>query len=309
MRIAFIADVHGNYPALVNVVEDAVTNKVDKMVFVGDYIFDLPFSNEVARLLMKLENAHIIKGNKESYLEKLANDDQNCWTANQMGCIYQTYRELSKEAFDFLNGLDDECNIQINPNISIYAIHDLKLFKPSTKVNCGSTKYHKKMLTDPFTHEQFLSEFSELINLDESKALVNQIDSNIIVFGHNHLQAYAYCDGKLIINPGSCGQPLDFNPAAAYTILEVTTNGLTVHEKRASYDIDSTINYAKKSTLYEKGKIWSDLVFLALKTGRDYFGIYFEIASQIAKSKNETGSFFSNSTWDEALIVFNGMTK
>ena len=123
------------------------------------------------------------------------------------------------------------------------------------------------------------------------------------------MQAYAYCGDKLIINPGSCGQPLDFNPAVAYTILEVTPNGFVVIEKRVSYDIEATINQAKKTMLYEKGKIWSDLVFLALETGRDYFGIFFEIAAQIAKSRNETGSFFSNSTWDEAQKVFEGMAK
>ena len=49
MRIAIISDVHGNYPALLSVVEDAVSNHVDKFIFAGDYIFDLPFSNEVVR--------------------------------------------------------------------------------------------------------------------------------------------------------------------------------------------------------------------------------------------------------------------
>jgi len=309
MRIAFIADVHGNYPALVNVVDDAIANNVDKMVFVGDYIFGLPFSNEVARLLMKLGNAHIIKGNKETYLDRLANDNQDNWTSNQMGGIYQTYRELSKDAYDFLNGLEDECRIQINSKNAIYAAHVPKFFKTSPKTNCSSSNFHKKMLAEPFSHEQFLSEFNDLINLDECKALINQIDSNVIVFGHNHLQAYAYCGDKLIINPGSCGQPLDFNPAAAYTILEVTANGFNVLEKRVAYDIKSTINQAKQSMLYEKGKIWSDLVFLALETGRDYFGIFFEIAGQIAQSKNEQGSFFSNTTWDEAQKVFEKVTK
>jgi len=73
MRIAIISDVHGNYPTLVKVIEDAVANTVDKFIFAGDYIFDLPFSNEVVRLLMKLENAHIIKGNKENYLNRRYN--------------------------------------------------------------------------------------------------------------------------------------------------------------------------------------------------------------------------------------------
>ena len=70
MRTAVISDVHGNYPALAAVLKDAYENKVDKFIFTGDYIFDVPFSNEVVRLLMEMkagesDNAHIIKGNKE----------------------------------------------------------------------------------------------------------------------------------------------------------------------------------------------------------------------------------------------------
>jgi len=118
------------------------------------------------------------------------------------------------------------------------------------------------------------------------------------------LQAYGYCGDKLIINPGSCGQPLEFDPTAPYTILEITDGGFNVTEKRVAYDIESMINQAKKSAMYEKGKIWSELVFLATRTGRDYFGVFFEIAHKIALSKNEKGAFFSNSTWDEAYQVF-----
>ncbi|MCL2517661.1 MAG: metallophosphoesterase family protein [Oscillospiraceae bacterium] len=296
MRIAIISDIHGNYPALVNVVEDALTNNVDKFVFAGDYIFDLPYSNEVARYLMKLHNAYIIKGNKEVYLQWLKNDDQANWTYNQMGAVYQTFRELTPETFDFLDGLKEELYI---PEISLYAIHFLKTVRISQKFNCNSYKYHKKM----YTKEQYSVEFNECINSDEIKSQIDQIDAKIIVFGHNHLQSYGYCGDKLIINPGSCGQPLDFNTAAPYTIVD--TDDYSVTEKRVTYDIESVIEYAKNSAMYEKGKIWVDLVFLALKTGKDYFGILFEIAHQIKLSKNETGVFFSNETWAEANEIFN----
>ena len=79
MRTAIISDVHGNYPALLRVIEDSRANDVEQFVFIGDYIFDLPYSNEVTRLIMNLDNAHIIKGNKESSLFALAKSDQKDW--------------------------------------------------------------------------------------------------------------------------------------------------------------------------------------------------------------------------------------
>jgi len=304
MRIAFISDVHGNYSALVSVVEDALANKVDKIVFVGDYVFDLPFSNKVVNYLKNLENATIIKGNKEVYLTNMAIEDQKSWVYDQMGAVYQTYRELSKESFDFLTNLDDDCTFHLDCDTSIYVTHVPMIFNNARKANATSAHFHKTMLTNPFTHEEYLSEFHSLVNADKCKAVIDQTDATVIVFGHNHLQAHAYCGDKLIINPGSCGLPLDFNPDAAYTILEATSTGHNVIEKRVAYDIKAIIETTKKSTLYQKGKIWCDLVFLALETGRDYFGFFFEIADEIAKSKNETAVFFSNETWFETQDIF-----
>jgi len=161
------------------------------------------------------------------------------------------------------------------------------------------------MIEKPFSHEQFLLDFSEIINSDECKAVISKIDANIILFGHNHLQSYAYCGDKLVINPGSCGLPLDFNNMAAYTIIEEKDNKINIIERRVAYDIEYTVSQAKKLSLSEEeGKIWNDLVCLALRTGRDYFGIFFEIAKQISLSKNEQGEFFSNSTWKEAADIF-----
>jgi predicted phosphodiesterase len=72
MRIALIADVHGNIFALDAVLEDAKKNGADTYVFDGDYIFDMPFSNEVTERIRNLQTAssvHVIAGNKEARLD------------------------------------------------------------------------------------------------------------------------------------------------------------------------------------------------------------------------------------------------
>ena len=304
MKTAIISDVHGNYPALLRVIEDAHANGVEQFVFIGDYIFDLPYPNEVTRLIMKLDNAHIIKGNKENYLLGLAKSDQTDWTYDQIGGIYQTFRDLEPDVLEYLMALEEEKYIQLANNEFLFATHYLKSFKTENKQNCGSSEFHRRMLDDPFTHEQFLEDFQTLILSDDIRKEIESIDASVIVFGHNHLQSYGYCSGKLIINPGSCGQPLDFNVDAAYTILEASQEGYNVEEKRVEYDVKTLINDAKNSKLYASGKIWSELVFLAIKTGKDYFGIFFETASRIAKSKDENGQFFSNETWKEAYDIF-----
>ena len=97
MKYAIISDIHGNYPALVKVLEDARSYNVDIYIFLGDYIFDLPFSNEIIQCIRKLDNKNLVLGNKEIQLKKLSEEDQSGWIYEQIGVIYQTYRELSKE--------------------------------------------------------------------------------------------------------------------------------------------------------------------------------------------------------------------
>ncbi len=90
MKIAIISDVHGNYPALLTVISDAIRNNVDQFIFVGDYIFDLLYPNEVTELIRSLKNAYVIQGNKEGYLKWLRVENQNNWIYDQMGIIKPT---------------------------------------------------------------------------------------------------------------------------------------------------------------------------------------------------------------------------
>ena len=94
MKIALISDIHGNIDALEAVLKDAQVQGVEGYAFLGDYIFDLPFANDVVRRIRALPNATFISGNKEALLDRLAGEDQSTWTHNQVGVIYQTYREL-----------------------------------------------------------------------------------------------------------------------------------------------------------------------------------------------------------------------
>jgi diadenosine tetraphosphatase ApaH/serine/threonine PP2A family protein phosphatase len=63
---------------------------------------------------------------------------------------------------------------------------------------------------------------------------------NGLVLGHTHIQHKAVVDNRIIVNPGSVGQPWDGNPGAAYAVLD--TDELCVELHRVSYDIDEVIS-------------------------------------------------------------------
>ncbi|MCL2215558.1 MAG: metallophosphoesterase family protein [Defluviitaleaceae bacterium] len=305
MRTAIISDIHGNYPALVKVLENARAERVDNYIFLGDYsLYDFPYHNEVVRELKEMENAYFIKGNKEASMKYFREENSNEIINDQNAGLYHSVRELTQKSYDFLNDLEDELYIQLSQTALVYATHISPIYErpPGVPYNkcCRNSVFYQDMLEQPFTHKEFLSCYHDFVNSDICKPYIQNINANVIVYGHNHLQSYAYCGDKLIINPGACGLPFDFNNKAAYTILEETKSGFNVIEKRVSYDIEEVINYTKSSILYEKARIICELNFMDMRSGRNHFQILDNIAREIATAKKEEGNDFSNETWAEA---------
>ena len=65
-------------------------------------------------------------------------------------------------------------------------------------------------------------------------------------------ETVALVPGRLILNPGSVGQPRDGDPRAAYAILDtgdLDTGGVTVTQRRVSYDFRRTQDKMQRSGL------------------------------------------------------------
>lgn len=303
LRIALISDIHGNYPALMKVIEDAYSLDVDRFVFLGDYIFDLPFASEVIEYISSLDNAEIVLGNKESRFIEMGCQDQSKWIYEQLGVVYQTYRELPQKAHSFIASLPYEKYIYLPSGKIIYASHFPKPLLPFFELELSSKAYKAMAKGNCFSHQDFQSYFDGLLKKSEYKATFDAIRADVILFGHNHLQCFGYCNDKLIINPGSCGEPLDFDTRPAYTILDDTTEGLNVIERRVEYDIEGTIAKAKKAEAYKCGTIWSELLFMALRSGSDFTYDFFDKAYEIVKAKGEPSWPISNATWRETYSL------
>ena len=69
------------------------------------------------------------------------------------------------------------------------------------------------------------------------------IDADFVCVGHTHTPFCMEVDGKLVINPGSVGQPRDGDPRAAYAMI---VDGVpTLH--RVEYNINSAIDQLQQT--------------------------------------------------------------
>lgn len=302
MKIAVIADVHGNYPALSAVVNDALEQKVDKFIFAGDYFMDLPYANEVVELIRNLDNAVVVQGNKEGYLAKGYYAD---WDNEQMGSAYQIVKELKPENSSYITGLEKASYVSLPYSGSVYVTHNIEHLNFSffDKMS-NDTSFSEKMECRAFSYSECLEIIKCFLTNDKSREIAASINAPVIIMGHTHWQWHGYCGGKLVVNPGSCGLPADYNTNAPYTILIDSNDGLLVEERRVPYDIEALIRYTKDTEIYKKGRIWCDLTFDFLRTAQNDIPIFFKIARDLASKKNETGNYFSNKTWNETYEIY-----
>src|SRR5262249_23587895 len=76
------------------------------------------------------------------------------------------------------------------------------------------------------------------------------VEADVICVGHTHQPFAIKLDDKLVINPGSVGQPRDGDPRASYAILDDSR----VELKRVDYPIDETIRVIMASPLPDAAK-------------------------------------------------------
>lgn len=305
MKYAIISDIHGNMPALEAVLEDAKKMGVDEYIFLGDYCLCSPFPNEVINTIKGIANAHIISGNEEDYFDTIINQEENAWINGQYSTLHWGYNAMTKDNLNYLSNLPKELNIQ-DFSASIRAFHCSKTYFNGTKVeeftnNNYSKNYHKKA----FTREEYINTINNTLSNDDNlKQVLTKIPDGIYTFGHTHVQWHMQIENKLLINPGSCGLPLDCFPGASYTIIDISNNNWQVLERRVQYDLEKAIDNLLKSELYQKSKVMSSIVIDQLRTGLSQIHAFFEFINNYANEINDTIRPYSQETWNNAYEIW-----
>ncbi|WP_276258455.1 metallophosphoesterase family protein [Haloglomus litoreum] len=212
MRLGVLADIHANHPALEAVLADLPP--VDGLVCAGDVVGYGPHPAECVERLREWDGRLVaVQGNHDRAVAAGADIGDGMAGAG----VRHARAELDADALGWLDGL---------PAVRT-------AFDGCLRVAHGHPG-------DPDRYV-YPSLFDESLLADE----------RVLVLGHTHVQAsaaferagWAGSERRLILNPGSVGQPRDGDPDAAYATLTLDGGGaspeVTLH--RVPYDVERTV--------------------------------------------------------------------
>ena len=212
MRIGLISDIHANLPALEAVLEDMPD--VDSIVCAGDVVGYNPWPRACLERTRELASV-TVQGNHDRTVET-----PHRYAANRMAeaGLEHAKRELSGEQREWLAALPERTTFGDGRYLLVH----------SHPERTGAYVYPR--------------EFPEL------RPYLDEYDG--LVLGHTHIQHESRVDGRLLLNPGSVGQPRDGDPRAAYAVLDTESDEVDL--RRIPYDIDRVVEEAEVIGLPER---------------------------------------------------------
>ena len=261
MKIAVISDIHSNLAALEACLEDSRAQGVDKYVVLGDIVSDWHKPNECLGVVRDLTDL-VIAGNREQYM-KSAPEMLDYWILyDQFSSLLWTYRQLTARNLMYIRRLP-QCMVIAGDKYSIRAVH-------------GS----------PFSATELLYKSSGLTPVSD---WLDAIDEDILLCGHSHEQWKWEHNGKLAVNPGSCGSHFNKRRCAEYAILDIGDT-VSVDLRLVKYNIEQNFRSLMQSELYEKAYDWVLINYLGMVKGENELKHFLDAIEQERSRSELAGS-------------------
>lgn len=225
MKVALIADVHANLPALEAVMEHARRKGCEAFWNVGDSVGYGAFPEEVVAILRR--QAVNVIGNYDRKVLEVKKQDA-FWRETGMPekrmAFNWAYDHLSEESRKWLSSLPEQLRMEVEGK-RILLLHASPL----------SAKEH-------LSPETPLSRF---------EILAEAADADLVVCGHSHRPFSIRAKKTVFVNPGSVGRPDDQDARAAYATLTLRKGRFRLCQYRVPYDVKRAADEARRRGLPE----------------------------------------------------------
>lgn len=233
-RILLLADIHGNYPALVAINRELDAAAFDYVINCGDSLVYAPFPTETLAWLARHQAISILGNTDKKVIRLLQGTPFKKPSKPEKRIMYTSTAEALDEAGRRILLALGESQILLLPNTpEAY---------PKNQLRVGV--FHGS----PADPDEFL--FAETADA-RFHDLAGQNTCDIIVTGHSHSPYHKILSGTHFINPGSAGRMFDGDPRASCAILEIGDAAITVRHLRIDYEIGEVISAIRTQQLPE----------------------------------------------------------
>jgi putative phosphoesterase len=218
-RLLVISDIHCNIDALERVIEDA--GLFDAAICAGDILGYGPDPLECVDAMISL-GVNCVAGNHD--LAAYSGDSSRLNAYAQAAITIQ--RQLLKQTqIAWLGRLPASLALEFG-GVGVSVFHG----------SPRSPSYEYIYPEDAKLRAEELLEFAE---------------TDLLILGHTHIPYLIRSGERLLINPGSVGQPRDGDPKASYALLDLDEGHVEVTHRRVEYNIDGVADRMRRRGIPE----------------------------------------------------------
>ena len=224
MRVAVLADIHGNSVALDAVLADIVDQGgVDRYCVLGDLVALGHDPHGVLDRLHALEHASFVRGNTDRYVitgerpfppfgeAEVAPDVIKRWSEAEASFSWTQGAVSAHGSFDWLSDLALDVRFVAEDGSRVLGVHASPGRDDGDGVYPGQSE-------------------------DDLRKSFAGCEADLVFVGHTHMPVDRVVEGVRIVNPGSVSNHLGPDVTAKWALLETTTDGCAVTLRSVAYD-------------------------------------------------------------------------
>lgn len=230
VRLAVIADIHGNADALRAVLADIGARGVDRVIVNGDVVNRGPDSVEALSLLLARDGVSFTLGNHDDLL--------HLWHTRSDTLPGEWFSDPFWGATDWSAAQLGRAGLLHTPQDWPLTLTISAPDLPDVLIAHGT----------PAHYRESLSERTDPVRVAELAG-----GAGVLVGSHIHRPAQATRGGVLVLNTGSVGAPANGDPRAQYLLLTATPGGWVPELRRVPYDRAGVLRRFETSGLLATG--------------------------------------------------------
>lgn len=275
MKVAILADIHGNLQALEAVLQDIRSQSVDKLIVNGDLVNRGPSNTEVMELLWN-ESCSITLGNHDDLVRKWIDKDEDLPKSWFDDPFWKATAWVSKQLADH-NWIDVFRDLPMTHRLE-------SKHSPSLLISHGSPRHYREG-------------YSEYLAEEEIRSIALAFPAKVFVGSHTHSPLDRQVGSYRLLNTGAVGSPFNGDKRAQYLLLHGQEKHWQAEFRAVIYDHATALKAYETSGLLEEGGLSAFIFREELRYARSLFTPFFMWTEAEGREQNWE-------TWEKFKLTF-----